>query len=205
MKHVTLTIGLILIIAGSALLLLDMTTYGLNTSYRDFEDFQGSLNLRPQTYNNQTYTMAYHTEFIHANPDDKIVITTKITRSNNGVWATVFIEDDDVNNVDLIEGAGNGPAVILTYSTKSFPVYSAIVGTDTGTDQSGIYGIRLGAVSPPNSSESLAELGAYEVSINVYSKGSNSLYLVLGILLLSDGLIIPIIVKAVKSQQLKRI
>ncbi len=208
MKHISLAIGLILLIAGSVLLVMDQTTYGLVSSQTYPVDFTFSLALPFQTYKNQTYVMNSLTEFIHAQFLDKIVITTELTSNNSGNWPTVFIQYYDLNFVYQNGSLEDPPS--LTYNTEEFPIYSAIVGQDTGLSNFDTYAIRFGAISTFNVSDGtasklahLSEMGTYRVTISVYSKSANSLFLTLGVLLLNDGVIISLIAYT-KREQAKR-
>lgn len=184
MKHATLAIGLILIVVGSVLLVLDETTYGLVSSYKYPVDFNISSGT-PQVYDNQTYVMIAPPEFINAKFLDKIVITTEPTSNNSGNSLRVFIQSYDVYFVSL-NGSLEDP-LLVTYNTKEFPTYSAIVGIDTGLSNFNTYVIRFGAIS------TFTYMGTYSVRISVYSKGANSVFLTFGVLLLSDGVIIPLV------------
>lgn len=203
MKHVTLAIGLILIIAGSVLLVVDETTYGLVSSYTYSVDFTFSLSVPLQSYNNQTYVMNALSEFIQAHEWDKIVITTKLTSNNSGNWPVVFIQPYDLRFIyenESLQDYSTFVNTTLTYSAKEFPVYSAVVGQDTALSNFDTYVIRFGVISTFNPNDDtalkiarLSDLGTYIATINVYSKGSNSLFLTLGVLLLTDGVVISVV------------
>jgi hypothetical protein len=193
MRKSILAIGLILLVAGGVLIALDETTYGLNTSYGLPADFALSNNQQLYSYNGQQFVMIYNPLEFQANVGDKLVITSTETRDNGGNWATLFIQSAYVNN----------PTNLLTYNTQAYPIYTVDVGTIIlPNDQSGIYYANLGAVQT-NTSADPQTLGAYTITVDVYSKGSNLMYLIIAVLFLIAGIVVTIVGLVLKSKAQK--
>jgi len=203
-----IVIGLILLLASGIFYfeLINNYTYGLAYSESYPVDFQYSglqYSLQTQTYNNQTYVVYFFTQFIIAHPQDEVAIITTPTRNNSGNWATCFISANEV-------GYGNySPLnyVEETFSVKQYPTYSGLVEQTLGANPSNSYGVSFGVnlTFPVNerNSPSLASLGAYNVTINVYSRGANQIYLMLFAVSIVDGFIAVIIGSVMKRRYTK--
>ena len=185
--------GVVLLFVGVILIAFYEIPQETKKTYTATVDWSKSSTRLP--YKGQTYQMAYVDYISPVNLGDEIVVANDLVQGNGGNWATVFIERWD-------------GSPILTFST--FPMsYPVVVGTsDLPLTSDKGYRVELGVV-PTNASKTsegyvdLRTLGAYSITVNVYSKGLNQIYLLSSVLFLLSGLILAICGAILKSRKSK--
>jgi hypothetical protein len=165
-----LVVGLILLVVSVCFVVLYSVPQEMKTVYQSSISFVNGNTGLP--YNGQVYTMAYPTLSFNANIGDKVVVSQFLVHtSNNDGWLAsdqtkMFIEKTDGD-------------VIGTFSSNIVNV-PIIVGSSSLPSHDG-YQIELGN----NAALSRADLGVYDITVDIYSKANNLLYLIIAIILVA--------------------